>query len=461
MLRRFLAWLDDRSGLITETRRALEHPVPPRTGWWYVFGSATLIAFILQVATGIALASAYVPSSGQAYDSLKFISEQALLGRFLRGMHYFGASAMVLLIGIHVSRTFLMGAYKFPRELNWLTGAVLLLLTLALAFTGQLLRWDQTAVWSVIVGAAQAGRMPVLGEDVARFILAGDTIGGATLSRFFAFHVFFIPAIVFGLIGLHLALVLRHGISERPKRGVHVDPATYRQGYQEMLRREGVPFWPDAAWRDVVFGAAVVATIVLLALLVGPPELGKPPDPSILEAYPKPDWYFLWYFALLALAPHNLENFIIVAGPLIFGAVLLILPLFNRGPRSVRERPLSALLVVFMWTVIVIFWVAGSRADWSPDFTAAPLPASVVRSTNPAALEGARLFHEKGCEFCHEYAGQGGKRGPELTEVGGRMTAEQIALRITNGSANMPAYARTLSPAQVDALVAFLAARAR
>jgi ubiquinol-cytochrome c reductase cytochrome b subunit len=461
VFRRLLAWLDDRSGLITATRRALEHPVPPRTGWWYVFGSATLIAFVIQVATGIALSSAYVPSSGQAYDSLKFISEQALLGRFLRGMHYFGASAMVLLVGIHVSRTFLMGAYKFPRELNWLTGAVLLLLTLGLAFTGQLLRWDQTAVWSVIVGAAQAGRMPVVGDEIARFILAGDTIGGATLSRFFAFHVFFIPAIVFGLIGLHLALVLRHGISERPKRGVHVDPATYREQYAELLKKEGVPFWPDAAWRDVVFGAAVVATIVLLALIVGPPELGKPPDPSILEAYPKPDWYFLWYFALLALAPHNLENFIIVAGPLVFGAILLLLPLFNRGARSVRERPLSALLVVFMWTVIVTFWVAGVRADWSPDFTAAPLAASAVRSTDPAAVEGARLFHEKGCEYCHAYAGQGGKRGPDLTEVGGRMTAAQIALRITNGSPNMPAYARTLTPAQVDQLVAFLSTRPR
>jgi ubiquinol-cytochrome c reductase cytochrome b subunit len=458
-VRRLLAWLDDRSGLITATRRALEHPVPPRTGWWYVFGSATFIAFVLQVATGIALATAYVPSSGQAYDSLKFISEQALLGRFLRGMHYFGASAMVLLIGIHVSRTYLMGAFKYPRELNWLTGAVLLLLTLALAFTGQLLRWDQNAVWSVIVGAAQAGRMPVIGGDIARFILAGDTIGGATLSRFFAFHVFFIPAIVFAFVGLHLALVLRHGISERPRKGEHVDPATYRSRYAELLQREGVPFWPDAAWRDVVFGAAVVATIVVLALVVGPPPLDKPPDPSILQAYPRPDWYFLWYFAVLALAPQNLENFIIVAGPLVFGAILLLLPLANRGARSVRERPLAAVLVVFMWTVILTFWFAGHRADWSPNFEVPPLPATVVRSTDPAITEGARLFHEKGCEFCHAIEGYGGKRGPDLSDVRSRMAPDQIAARITNGSPSMPAYARMLTPEQVRMLVAFLSTR--
>jgi ubiquinol-cytochrome c reductase cytochrome b subunit len=459
VLARLLAWLDDRSGLITAGRHALEHPVPPRTGWWYVFGSATLIAFILQVATGIALSTTYVPSSGQAYESLKFISEQAMLGRFLRGMHYFGASAMVLLIGIHVSRTYIMAAYKFPRELNWLTGAVLLLLTLALAFTGQLLRWDQTAVWSVIVGAAQAARMPIVGEQIGRFILAGDTIGGATLSRFFAFHVFFIPAIVFAFIGLHLALVLRHGISERVRDGDVVDPATYRSRYASLVHREGVPFWPDAAWRDVVFGAAVTATIVLLALIVGPPDLGPPPDPSILEAYPRPDWYFLWYFALLALAPNNLESAIIVLGPLVFGAVLLLVPLFNKGHRTMRRRPWAPLLVVFIWTTIVIFWVAGERADWSPDFGAQPLPASVVGDQRPEVAEGARLFHDKGCEFCHLIDGYGGRRGPELSDVASRMKPDEITARITNGGPNMPAYVRTLTPAQIRALTAFLSTR--
>src|SRR6185295_15241145 len=259
--------------------------------------------------------------------------------------------------------------------------------------------------------------------------------------------------------GLHLALVLRHGISERTRDGNVVDPATYRERYAGLLRREGVPFWPDAAWRDVVFGAAMVATIVLLALVVGPPQLGKPPDPSILEAYPRPDWYFLWYFALLALAPQHLETFIIVLGPLIFGAVLLLLPIFNTGARSVRQRPWAALLVVFMWVTIGTFWVAGERADWSPDFTARPLPASVVGAATPAVAEGARLFHDKGCEFCHAIGEFGGKRGPELTEVAARMTPEQIAGRITNGGPNMPAYVRTLTPQQVEALVAFLSTR--
>ena len=459
-MKRLLATFDDRTGLLTWFRQVAEHPVPPRTGWWYVFGSATFLAFLLQVVTGIALATAYVPSAGDAYASLQFITDQALMGRFLRGLHYFGASAMVVLIGVHVARVYLMGAFKFPRELNWLSGALLLLLTLALAFTGQLLRWDQNAVWSVIVAAAQAGRMPLVGPDVARFLLAGDTVGGATLSRFFAFHVFFIPALVFLLVGLHLALVLRHGISERPKVGEPVDKATYRANYDALLKREGVPFWPDAAWRDVVFGAAVVALVAILALAIGPPELGKQPDPSILQADPRPDWYFLWYFAVLAMTPTHLENVVIVLGPLIFGAILLCVPFFNTGERSVRRRPWAAIVVLLIVSTIGMFWAAGQRAPWSPDFAAKPLAAAVVRdTTNPTGVEGARLFYAQGCEFCHAVSGYGGARGPDLTLVASRMSSLEMVGRITNGGPNMPAFTSTLTPDEIQAIVAFLATR--
>ncbi|MEZ4837451.1 MAG: cytochrome b N-terminal domain-containing protein, partial [Caldilineaceae bacterium] len=258
ILRSLWATVDDRTGISEAFGPILSHPVPPNAGWWYVFGSATLTAFIVQVVTGIALATAYVPSTAEAYNSLHFITTGSWFGYLLRGMHFYGASAMVVLIGIHAARTFLMASYKFPREFNWLTGVVLLFLTLAMGFTGQLLRWDQNAIWSVVVGAEQAGRTPLLGQTLADFLLAGKTLGAQTLSRFFSFHVFFIPALIFGLVGFHLFLVLRNGISEPPQAGRPVDPKRYRQWYHGLLQREGVPFWPDAAWRDVLFGAVVV-----------------------------------------------------------------------------------------------------------------------------------------------------------------------------------------------------------
>ena len=187
-------WLNDRTGVGSAVKPILEHPVPPDTGWWYIFGSATLTAFIVQVGTGIALSTAYVTSTGDAYNSLQFITNDAPLGNLLRGMHYWGASAMVVLIGIHMARVFLMGSYKFPREMNWLTGSYCCSLTLAMAFTGQLLRWDQNAVWSVVVAPRRRAARPSSARGWRTSSSAGDTVGGATLSRFFAFHVFFIPA---------------------------------------------------------------------------------------------------------------------------------------------------------------------------------------------------------------------------------------------------------------------------
>jgi len=455
-------WLDDRIGFSALVKPAMEHLVPADAKWWYVFGSATLAAFILQVVSGVALAFSYVPSAAHAYDALQFITHQAVLGRFMRGLHYYGASAMVLMVGLHMVQVFLFGSYKYPREMNWVTGSLLLGFTLVMGFTGQLLRWDQTGVWSVVVAAEQVGRTPVIGNWLAHFTLGGDTVGAATLSRFFAIHVFVMPALVFAFVGLHLLLVLRHGISEPPKAGQPVDPRTYRRQYQELLKKSGKPFWPDAAWRDVVFAILMIAVVVLLAIVYGPPELGKPPDPSIIGADPRPDWYLLWYFAVLAYLPHGTERYFMVFAPLFAGFVLILLPfVFPKGERSAKRRPLAVALVLMVCLMIGTLWVAGARANWSPNFDVRPLPASVVgRTTGPVAY-GASVFYEKGCLNCHLIGSEGGRRGPNLTFVGNKLSRDQIILRISNGGVNMPAFAGNLTTEQLDALVAFLQSRKR
>jgi ubiquinol-cytochrome c reductase cytochrome b subunit len=453
-------WVDDRTGLPKMIGKTARHLVPPDAKWWYVFGSATLCAFMIQVITGVALAFAYIPSASEAYSTLHFISDQAPFGHFLRGLHYYGASAMVLMVGLHMAQVFLAGSYKFPRELNWATGVLLLGFTLVMGFTGQLLRGDQNAVWTVVVAAEQAGRAPFIGQWLAHFILGGDTVGGATFTRFFAIHVFIMPGFIFAFVGLHLWLVLRHGISEPPKPGQPVDPKTYRAEYKELIKKKGKPFWPDSAWRDVVFCVVMIVVIAVLAFFYGAPELGKPPDPSITTASPRPDWYLMWYFAVLALMPHGTEQYFLVFGPLIVGIILIALPfVFNHGERSPRRRPWAVAVVLMTVVMIGTLWIEGAKSPWSPNFNAQPLSASVVGVTNGPVFIGAQLFHDKGCLNCHLIGDDGGRRGPDLTAVADRLSENQMILKIANGGVNMPAYAANLTPAEMDALVAFLQTR--
>lgn len=458
-LRRLLAWLEDRTGIWHALGPIAKHIVP-RTGWAYVFGSATLVAFLIQVVTGIVLATVYVPSADQAYSSLEYITHRATLGRVLRGMHFFGASAMVVLIGIHAARVFLMGAFKFPREMNWLIGAGLLLLTLLIAFTGQMLRWDQNAIWTVVVAAEMAGRAPFIGTAIARFLFGGDFLGGATLSRFFAVHVFVLPALIFLFVGFHLFLVIRNGISEPPRVGEPVDPATYRQRYHALLRREGVPFWPNAAWRDVVFATFVVTAIVALAVILGPPALSKPPDPTIIDAYPAPDWYFLFYFSILAMMPHWAESYLMIGGPILLVGVLIAIPLlFNRGERSARRRPWAVGAVGFTVLALTILTIAAYQSHWVPDFGVKPLPPRLIGTTDGSVYHGAQVFYAKGCLYCHRIEDHGGHRGPALTTIADRLTPREMTIRIMNGGYNMPAFAGNLTPSEIDALLEFLRSR--
>jgi ubiquinol-cytochrome c reductase cytochrome b subunit len=302
--------------------------------------------------------------------------------------------------------------------------------------------------------------MPIIGNLLAQFILAGQTIGGATLTRFFAFHVFLIPGLIFGVVGLHLYLVLHNGISEPPQRGEPVDPKTYREKYQVILDKKGIPFWPDVAWRDVIFGVITTFAIVGLAAVFGPPLLGKPPDPTIIEALPRPDWYLLWYFAVLALIPPGVENYVIIGAPLLAGLAFLLLPFIsNRGERAPSRRPWAVGIVIGVVIMVGSLWIAGIKSPWSPDFTAQPLPESVVGASSGPVADGAQLFHQKGCEYCHSVSGYGGHRGPDLTTVGDRLTKDQMIIRIMNGGTNMPAFSSHLTPDGLDTIIAFLQSR--
>jgi len=453
---RIYGWLDERLGISQVVLPVIAHPVPRGVDWWYVFGSATLAAFIFQIITGVALAMAYVPAPTSAYASLNFITHDAVLGSLIRGIHYFGASAMVILIFVHLAHEFLAGSYKFPRELNWLTGVLLLFLTLGMAFTGQLLRWDQNAYWAVVVAAEQAGRTPLIGNWLTQLVIAGQTVGGATLTRFYAIHVFLLPALMFLLLGVHLYLVIHLGISEPPKAGQPVDPATYQEHYERILKEDGEPFFPDAAWKDVVFALAVGVIVVALAIFVGPAHLGPVADPTIVKADPRPDWYFLWYFALLALIPPNIENVFIIGFPTIVAILLIVLPFFaNKGERSPARRPWAVGIVLMAAISLGVLIREGDVAPWSPNFSPGPIPTSITAHLSPSAQRGVVVFEAKGCHDCHMVAGTGGQRGPDLTHIGA-LTRPQLITRVINGGNNMPAYGGNISPQDLSDLVDFL-----
>ncbi len=457
-LKEIWRWVDDRGGLTELFKPLTTHLVPPGATWNYVWGSATLFCLVVQVITGISLAFLYQPSADVAYHSLQYIENQAFMGSFVRGLHNWGASGMVLLMGLHMIRVYVNAAYKYPREMSWITGVFLFFITIILAFTGQLLRWDNNGVWSAVVAAEQLGRIPIMGDSIAHFLLGGNTINGESLNRFFAMHVFLFPTLLFGIVGYHVYLVFRNGISEPPKAGRPVDPKTYRAWYDDMLKKKGVPFFPNVVWRDALFSVFVLLILLILAWFVGAPDLTAAPDLTNVDADPKPDWYFTWIFAVFALLPGDIESYIIFFGPLLIGVVLFAVPFIsNKGERSPLRRPWAIGGVTFTILAVCSLSYIGTKAPWHPHFNALPVPQyTTVPEPAASVKRGIDLFNTEGCLYCHKINDHGGIRGPELTEVEKRLTKNEMIIRISNGAVNMPAYGGALSREQLSDLVNFL-----
>jgi len=454
-------WFDDRLQLGKPLKATLAHPVPRQTASWaYVFGSAALTVFGLQVVTGILLGLLYVPSAGEAWNSLQAINHQVSAGWFIRALHGWGSNFMLAIVLIHMAQVFLFGAYKFPRELTWILGVFLLLMTLGMAFTGQVLRFDQDAYWGLGIGASISSRVPVIGPVLVKLLLGGPIIAGATLSRFFALHVFVIPGLLIAFVALHLILVLKLGINEWPMPGRIVRRSTYLAEYHELTKRDGIPFVPSAVWKDILFSGFVLLAIAACAVVLGPFGPGGQPDPTIIQTAPHPDFFFWWLYALLSYLPPAAETPVLLIGPAIGLLVLLALPFFaGEGEKSWKRRPIAVLAVLLAAVALGSLTSLGAYTPWSPKMDAwsgEPIPDRLLTGRTALERHGALVLQAKQCRACHALEGTGGQRGPALDGVAVRLTRDQLIRQVVQGGGNMPAYGKNLSPAETTALVAFL-----
>jgi ubiquinol-cytochrome c reductase cytochrome b subunit len=456
-----LAWLDRRLQLGAPLKESAGHHVPRKSAsWFYVFGSGALALFLVQVVTGICLALVYVPSADEAYRSLLVLDAEQPLGWFLRAMHGWGSNFMVALVLIHMVQVFLFGAFKYPRELTWIVGVLLLVVTLGMAFSGQVLRFDQDAYWGLGILTSIAGRVPFVGGQIVQVILGGPIIAGETLTRFFALHVFVVPGLLIGFVGVHLWMVLKLGINEWPMPGRLVRRETYDAEYAKLLEEDGVPFVPVAFRKDLVFAGLLVLAVATCAALFGPFGPGGEPDPTIIQTVPRPDYFFLWIFSVAALLPPWMETAVLLVGPLVGILGLLALPLLSgEGEKSWRRRPVAVLTVILAAVAWGTLTHMGKTAPWSPvmdAWSALPVPEKLLVTATPVQRQGSLVFQLKQCRNCHALGDTGGRRGPALDDVATRLTRDQLIRQVLQGGGNMPAYGTNLSPAETTALVAFL-----
>jgi ubiquinol-cytochrome c reductase cytochrome b subunit len=352
-------WLDSRTGYRALLRHLADEPVPQNGGWYFTTGSVLMLLIGVQFATGIVLAMYYVPAPGLAYESVRYIMDDLPFGWLLRGLHFWGASFIVVAAVVHMARVFLFGSYQAPREVTWLTGVVLLLLILAFSLSGYLLPWDQKAYWATTVTVNVAGSAPLIGEYLVSLLRGGSELGALTLGRWYAGHVLLLPASLMVFVAAHLVLMRRHGIS---------GPLTPQTAPPR-------PFYPWHVMKDTIAMAAVFAALVTVAWWF-PAHLDEIANPVDASYVPRPEWYFLSLFELLKIFPGPLEPIGTIVIPSLVILFLIALPFVDRGgdrhPLRSRWRLTAGMLAIGGGTALLTVFGLLDRpraydpGDWGP-----------------------------------------------------------------------------------------------
>ncbi|MBI3610414.1 MAG: cytochrome bc complex cytochrome b subunit [Nitrospirae bacterium] len=349
-------WIDERIDLKTLQAKMLNEPMPGGSSYAYAFGSALLFIFIMQATTGIFLMFYYAPTADHAWQSTQYILKELDYGWFILSFHFWGASAMVVMLVSHMLQVFIWGAYKKPREMVWLAGIVLFLIVMGFGFTGYLLPWDQRAFWGTTVGVEIMDKAPIVGDFLARFLRGGPTAGAQTLSRFFVIHVMILPAALVIMFSLHLFFFRKAG------------PAGPFKATAKELETKMEFFFPRQVFKDIVVMAGVFVVIAGLSVL-SPVELLDEASPEPTDYNPEPEWYFLFLFQLLRLPMFSgqLGEFLgAIALPGLFIVLLMALPFINRNPeRHPLKRPFAmSAVVLLMVSIVVLTWLAiASRSE--------------------------------------------------------------------------------------------------
>ncbi len=464
-------WLNRRTGIDDVLQTALYEPIPGGARFAYVFGSGLLFIFISQVITGVFLALYYVPSADHAHTTVAYITKVVTAGSFLRSLHAYGASAMVIVLLLHLSQTFIYGSYKGRREILWLSGCVLFALVLGMAFTGYLLPWDQRAYFATAVGTNAATEIPLIGESLKRLMRGGTEMGTLTISRFFVAHVFLIPAFIFALVGSHIFLFRKAGaagpVDENP-----VEP-----------KQDPELFYPRQVLMDLSLTALLILGLGLLSFFA-PMQIGPPANPADAQYIPRPEWYYLPIFQWLKYWHGAAAVVGVLMIPTLLVLAVVALPFFDRSlERRPWKRPIAMASYIFLVCVLLGLGVRSEYVDrhdssvaqqlgkqkaeeneyakkpFEPELSSGTLAAANVALADPLAAKGKAVFEAQSCNACHGDGGAGTAAAPALAGIKAKFSAEQVETLFKHPTAKMTAGGMPpvdLPPDDLKALIAYV-----